>query len=150
MAFCARIKQDLLRAFNLHTIVRLPKGVFSPYTDIPTNILFFDISRATKDIWFYEHPLPEGRKAYTKTRPLAYADFKNCLDWWTNRTESDRAWRVPVAGLSNDVNLDQKNPRAKADPDHMPPSQLLFDIRSKEQRISDLMNEIEALLLSGQ
>ena len=65
----ARIKQDLLENFNLHTVVRLPNGVFSPYTPIPTNVLFFDRSGPTTDIWYYEHPLPEGRKNYTKTSP---------------------------------------------------------------------------------
>ena len=57
---CARIKEELLKEFNLHTIVRLPNGVFAPYTGIPTNLLFFDRSGPTKEVWYYEHPLPEG------------------------------------------------------------------------------------------
>jgi type I restriction enzyme M protein len=61
---CARIKEELLKDFNLHTIVRLPTGVFSPYTNIPTNILFFDRSGPTRMVWYYEQPLPEGRKNY--------------------------------------------------------------------------------------
>ena len=64
---CARIKEELLKEFNLHTIVRLPNGVFAPYTSIPTNLLFFDRSGPTQDVWYYEQPLPEGRKNYTKT-----------------------------------------------------------------------------------
>ena len=64
---CARIKEELLKEFNLHTIVRLPNGVFAPYTSIPTNLLFFDRSGPTKEVWYYEQPLPEGRKNYTKT-----------------------------------------------------------------------------------
>jgi hypothetical protein len=60
------LKEELLKEFNLHTIVRLPNGVFSPYTPIPTNILFFDRSGPTKEVWYYDHPLPEGRKNYTK------------------------------------------------------------------------------------
>jgi type I restriction enzyme M protein len=67
---CARIKEELLKEFNLHTIVRLPNGVFAPYTSIPTNILFFDRSGPTKEVWYYEQPLPEGRKNYTKTQPV--------------------------------------------------------------------------------
>jgi hypothetical protein len=66
---CARIKEELLKEFNLHTIVRLPNGVFAPYTGIPTNILFFDRSGPTREVWYYEQPLPEGRKNYTKTAP---------------------------------------------------------------------------------
>ena len=72
---CARIKEELLKEFNLHTIVRLPNGVFAPYTSIPTNLLFFDRSGPTKDIWYYEQPLPEGRKNYTKTQPLQFEEF---------------------------------------------------------------------------
>ncbi len=66
----ARIKEELLKEFNLHTIVRLPNGVFAPYTSIPTNLLFFDRSGPTEEVWYYEHPLPEGRKNYTKTKRL--------------------------------------------------------------------------------
>ena len=72
---CARIKEELLKEFNLHTIVRLPNGVFAPYTSIPTNLLFFDRSGPTKDVWYYEHPLPEGRKNYTKTQPIQFEEF---------------------------------------------------------------------------
>ena len=72
---CARIKEELLKDFNLHTIVRLPNGVFAPYTGIPTNLLFFDRSGPTKEVWYYEQPLPEGRKNYTKTKPLQFEEF---------------------------------------------------------------------------
>jgi type I restriction enzyme M protein len=68
---CARIKEELLKDFNLHTIVRLPTGS-SPYTSIPTNLMFFDRSGPTKDVWYYEQPLPEGRKSYTKTQPIQF------------------------------------------------------------------------------
>ena len=96
---CARIKEDLLKNFNLHTIVRLPNGVFAPYTSIPTNLLFFDRSGPTKEIWYYEQPLPEGRKNYTKTKPMQYEEFADCLAWWSNRQENDRAWRVKAADV---------------------------------------------------
>ena len=82
---CARIKEELLKEFNLHTIVRLPNGVFAPYTGIPTNLLFFDRSGPTKEVWYYEQPLPEGRKNYTKTAPMQFEEFKDCLAWWNNR-----------------------------------------------------------------
>ena len=81
---CARIKKELLE-FNLHTIVRLPNGVFAPYTSIPTNLLFFDRSGPTKEIWYYEQPLPEDRKDYTKTQPRRFEEFGDCLAWWKNR-----------------------------------------------------------------
>jgi type I restriction enzyme M protein len=144
---CARIKEELLKEFNLHTIVRLPNGVFAPYTSIPTNLLFFDRSGPTKQVWYYEHPLPEGRKNYTKTQPLQFEEFKPCILWWSKRKENDRAWKVPAKELlANNWNLDRKNPRGKPDFEHLPPEQLADDILKKEQRIAELMIEIKALL----
>src|SRR5947207_6709139 len=90
---CARIKEELLKEFNLHSIVRLPNGVFAPYTPIPTNILFFDRSGPTREVWYYEQPLPEGRKNYTKTAPIQFEEFSECIRWWNNRAENERAWQ---------------------------------------------------------
>ena len=78
---CARIKEELLKEFNLHTIVRLPSGVFAPYTSIPRNILFFDRSGPTREVWYYEQPMPEGRKNYTKTAPIQFEDFSALISW---------------------------------------------------------------------
>src|SRR5216110_3497183 len=144
---CARIKEELLKEFNLHTIVRLPNGVFAPYTSIPTNLLFFDRSRPTQDIWYYEQPLPEGRKNYTKTQPMQFEEFADCIEWWKKRKASDRAWKVTAKdvlkydenGALVSVNLDIKNPSAKEDFEHLPPEQLADDILKKEQRIAELM-----------
>jgi type I restriction enzyme M protein len=144
---CARIKQELLTKFNLHTVVRLPNGVFAPYTSIPTNLLFFDRTGPTEHVWYYEQPLPEGRKNYTKTAPLQYDDFAECLKWWPKRKETDRAWRVPVEKiLENNCNLDLKNPNAADDFEHLPPEQLVEDILQKELRIAEIMREIKELL----
>lgn len=144
---CARIKEELLKEFNLHTIVRLPNGVFAPYTIIPTNILFFDRSGPTKDVWYYEQPLPEGRKNYTKTQPLQFDEFSDCMKWWSKRKESDQAWKVSAQELLDaNCNLDRKNPRAKIDFEHLPPEQLADDILKKELRIAELMQEIKAAL----
>lgn len=95
----ARIKEELLGEFNLHTVVRLPQGVFAPYTDIPANLIFFDRTGPTGDIWYYELPLPEGRKKYSKTAPLQYEEFAPCLAWWEQREENAQAWRVDFAAL---------------------------------------------------
>ena len=144
---CARIKEELLKDFNLHTIVRLPNGVFAPYTSIPTNLLFFERSGPTKEIWYYEQPLPEGRKNYTKTQPLQLEEFKPCLDWWKKRKENDQAWKVPAAELlANNCNLDRKNPHAKEDIFHLPPEQIADSILQKERRIAEIMGEIKAIL----
>lgn len=99
----ARIKDQLLTECHLHTIVRLPNGVFAPYTSIPTNLLFFDTSKPTDTIWYYELPLPEGRKSYTKTKALQYSDFADCESWWDNRVENDHAWRYDFKHLLADA-----------------------------------------------
>ena len=144
---CGRIKEELLTEFNLHTIVRLPNGIFAPYTGIPTNILFFDRSGPTKHVWYYEQPLPEGRKNYTKTAPVQFEEFADCIAWWKKRTENDRAWKVPAKELlANGCNLDRKNPCAQEDIIHLPPEQLAADIIKKELRIAEIMGNIRNLL----
>jgi type I restriction enzyme M protein len=144
---CARIKEELLKEFTLHTIVRLPEGVFAPYTGIPTNILFFDRSGPTKEIWYYEHPLPEGRKSYTKTQPLQFEEFARCLEWWNKREENDRSWKVSAAEIvANGYNLDRKNPRAAEDIAHLPPEGIVESIMQKEQQIAEIIANIRSLL----
>ena len=142
---CARIKEELFKEFNLHTIVRLPSGVFTPYTLIPTNILFFDRSGPTKEVWYYEHPLPKGRKNYSKTQPIQFDEFADCVGWWSKRQENERAWRVPASDLANaNFNLDRKNPNAALDVEHLAPELLVDSILRKELRIIELMHEIRA------
>jgi len=146
----ARIKEDLLREFNLHTIIRLPKGVFSPYTDIETNLLFFDHGGPTEEIWYYALPLPEGRKQYTKTKPLKFEEFRPVLTWWNNRKENEYAWRVSAADIAaNDYNLDVKNPNGKSVENIREPAEIVASIISKEQRIAELMREIQAEIDNG-
>jgi type I restriction enzyme M protein len=147
---CTRIKEQLLKEFNLHTIVRLPNGVFSPYTNIPTNLVFFDCSGTTKKVWYYEHLLPNGRKNYTKTAPLQFEEFGPCMEWWHNREENERAWEVPVSELlASGCNLDRKNPRGKKDITHLPPDQLVAGILDKERRITEIVENIQTLLTSS-
>jgi type I restriction enzyme M protein len=154
---CARIKEYLLKEFNLHTIVRLPNGVFAPYTSIPTNLLFFDRSGPTEAIWYYEPPLPEGRKQYTKTKPMQYEEFADCLAWWKDRKEDERAWRVPVSGVLKydeegnlvSVNLDVRNPSASNVLDHRPPEGIVDDILAAEQRIAAILLEVRGALVEG-
>lgn len=152
----ARVKEQLLTEFNLHTIVRLPNGVFAPYTSIPTNLLFFDRSGPTEFIWYYEQPLPESRKNYSKTKPMQYEEFTDCLNWWTNREENEHAWRVSVndvlkyngGGNLLSVNLDINNPHSSTDLEHVSPEELVERIISKEQRIAEIMSEIKLLTKS--
>lgn len=110
----ARIKERLLRECNLHTIVRLPKGVFHPYTGIKTNLLFFTKGEPTQELWFYEHPYPAGVRSYSKTRPLRLEEFEPEKRWWSHRQETEHAWKVRIEEVqARGYNLDLKNPRAR-------------------------------------
>jgi type I restriction enzyme M protein len=146
----ARIKEDLLANFDLHVIVRLPNGVFAPYTSIPTNLLFFQRDGPTKEIWYYELPLPEGRKNYTKTKPLRDAEFDECRALWDERPVTEHSWRVPVAQvIENEYNLDIKNPSSQGALVHRPPEELAESILAKEQRITEIIARIRIALESG-
>lgn len=108
------IKKKLLREFNLHTIIRLPGSVFSPYTSITTNILFFDNTHPTQETWFYRLDMPEGYKHFSKTKPMKPEHFQPVLDWWENRQEImvdgfDKAKKFAVQQLTEELgyNLDQ-------------------------------------------
>ncbi len=150
----AKVKEKLLIDFNLHTIVRLPNGVFAPYTSIPTNLLFFDRTGPTQEIWYYEQTMPEGRKNYSKTKPLQYEELAECAAWWGKRVENEHAWKVSANEVLKyddehqilSVNLDIKNPNTPDDFEHLPPEQLAQDILHKEQRIAALMAEIQSVL----
>lgn len=107
----ANIKEKLLKEFNLHTIVKLPNTTFAPYATVSTNILFFDKTGPTKDVWFYKHNVPEGQKNYSKTKPIKFEEFKNELEWWDNRVENENAWKVSIDDIEkNNYVLDFKNP----------------------------------------
>lgn len=113
-----RIKEALLSDCNLHTIVRLPNGVFNPYTSIRTNLLFFTKEPKTTHVWYYEHPYPPGAKSYNKTRPINIREFEAEREWWgseedgfKSRVENEFAWRVPIKEIrEGNFNLDLKNP----------------------------------------
>ncbi len=143
----ALIKEQLLKEFNLHTVVRLPQGVFAPYTDIPANLLFFERKGATKDIWFYELPLPEGRKKYSKTAPLQYEEFTDCLAWWHAREEGPQAWKTTAAEIeARGWNLDLKNPNAKQGLEYIEPAELVARMRGHEVEVQKLLGEIQKLV----
>jgi len=123
-----RIKKELLETCNLHTIVRLPNGVFNPYTGIKTNLLFFEKGEPTEAVWYFEHPYPEGYKSYSKTKPIRISEFRKLeKKWWTRREENEHAWRVPVQEIiDSGYNLDIKNPNTP-DEDHGNPDELLAE-----------------------
>ena len=162
-----RIKEKLLEECNLHTIVRLPNGVFNPYTGIKTNLLFFTKigkgkTGSTKDIWFYEHPYPPGAKSYNKTKPIRIEEFKAEKKWWgkpdtrggfKGRKESELAWKVTAAEIKeNGYNLDIKNPNT-VDTGPGDPDELLAELASirtaSRQTLDQLKAELAAALSSS-
>ncbi len=148
-----RIKAKLMKDFNLHTVLRMPNGVFAPYTLIPSNVLFFERGAQQEQVWFYEHPLPEGRKNYTKTKPLRFEEFEACATWWggearDGRVENERAWTVSAAAIAEDgYNLDLRNPHRADDLAHRPPAELLTELIETERQLlamlEDLQHEVE-------
>jgi type I restriction enzyme M protein len=141
-----RIKKKMLEECNLHTIVRLPKSVFAPYTTIATNVLFLTKGEPTKDIWYYEHPLPEGVKAYNKTKPMRISEFDVEKSWWTSRKETEHAWKVSVdAIVERGYNLDIKNPNT---PDfvHADPDELLRQYAESVAKVKELQTKLKASL----
>ena len=144
-----RIKEELLEQCNLHTIVRLPNGVFNPYTGIKTNLLFFTKGEPTKEIWYYEHPYPKGVKNYSKTKPMKIEEFDTEKAWWTNRVENDQAWKVSIEDIrANNFNLDIKNPFT-ANIDHGDPDELLADYANLLKQVKSLQGQLRDELTSA-
>ncbi|MFR2316993.1 MAG: N-6 DNA methylase [Clostridia bacterium] len=137
------IKEKLLSEFNLHTIVRLPQGVFAPYTDINTNILFFNKGECTKEVWFFEHPLPEGYKKYTKTKPIKINEFELEKKWWNNRVENKYAWKISIDALkAKNYNLDTKNPYIEEVEEEYTLEELLNKFKENQNEIDNLFEII--------
>jgi type I restriction enzyme M protein len=148
-----RIKEQLLQACNLHTIVRLPNGVFAPYTGIKTNLLFFTKGQPTQHIWYHEHPYPAGVKNYNKTKPIRIEEFDLEKAWWgseadgfATRVENERAWKVSIEQIkAANYNLDQKNPHAVDAVSH-DPEQLLAEHTRLQAEAQALRDELKAIL----
>jgi type I restriction enzyme M protein len=138
-----RVKEKLLTECNLHTIIRLPNGVFNPYTGIRTNILFFVKGQPTKEIWYYEHPYPEGYKSYSKTKPIRIQEFEPEKAWWTSRTENEHAWRVSINELvANGYNLDIKNPHIVLE-DMRDPEDLLEEYQKIREEVTSTLDALK-------
>ena len=140
----ARIREKLLTDCNLHTIIRLPQSTFHPAT-VSTNLLFFEKGTKTKDIWYYEHKLPEGQKSYSKTKPIEINEFEPLIEWWNNREENDQAWKVNINDLNN-WDLDIKNPNAESNVIEYSASEILQKINKSMENSTALINQLENLL----
>ncbi|MED0678613.1 N-6 DNA methylase [Aneurinibacillus thermoaerophilus] len=136
------IKKKLLREWNVHTIVRLPKGVFEPYTDIETNLLFIEGGKSTEHIWYFEHPLPDEYKKYSKTRPIRYEEFEIERKWWNNRSANEHAWLVSIHEITErNYNLDIKNPNKNKNDDCFSADKLRDVMINTSTKAINLMEE---------
>lgn len=148
-----KIKKLLLETCNLHTIVRLPNGVFNPYTGIKTNLLFFTKGTPTRHVWFYEHPYPAGVKNYSKTKPMKFEEFQVEIDWWGNendnfaaRVATEQAWQVSIDDImARNYNLDIKNPHVPEQESH-DPDVLLNHYAQQQAHIQTLRDQLKRLL----
>jgi type I restriction enzyme M protein len=143
------LKQELLAGFNLHTIVRLPKGVFSPYTSIATNILFFEKGKPTETVWFFEHPYPPGYKSYSRSKPLTIQEFDREKAWWHNREVNEYAWPVSVQEIiSRNYNLDCKNPHQVAIA-YGDPAELMAEFVEISQQVKEIQELLKSELVEA-
>lgn len=144
-----KIKEKLLEEFNLHTIVRLPNGVFSPYTGINTNLLFFEKGQPTKEIWYFEHPYPDGYKSYSKTKPIRIEEFDLEKAWWNNRVENELAWKVTIEEIkARNFNLDFKNPTKEA-LDNGDPIEMLEKYKSLLADVKTIQDQLKQELITA-
>lgn len=148
------LKRELLEEFNLHTVVRLPKGVFSPYTSIATNILFFEKGDPTQDVWFFEHPYPEGYKSYSRRNPLTIAEFDLEKAWWggaerKGRKVTEQAWKVSFEQLAErNYNLDCKNPH-QVEINHGDPDELMREYQAIVRQLETAQQALKAELMQA-
>ena len=143
----AKIREKLIKEFNLHTIVRLPNSVFKPYATVATNILFFDNTNPTNKIWYYEHKIPSSLKSYSKTNPIQFEEFKELIKWWNSRTENDQAWCVDIKDLDFEYNLDIKNPNKQDEVISYTIEEIINIIEKNQNDINDIITEIKEELL---
>ena len=141
----AKVKQELMEDFNLHTIISLPAGVFLPYSGVKTNVMFFDRTGSTSDIWFYEVEPPYK---LTKNKPIQYEHFSEFLKLYESRADSDQSWTVKATDIK-DYDISAKNPNKITEVVHLPPKEILTKIRENEAEVSRLLDEIETLLDDG-
>lgn len=142
------IKKDLLKGYNLHTIVRLPAGIFSPYTSIATNILFFENNGETKEIDYYEVLLPEGYRSFSKTKPMTERHIKELKEWYFNRDiKTERAYKVTIDEIKEkNYNLDIKNKNIVAKVEQYSLEELLGKLNSNILEISSIYKELDSEL----
>ncbi|AZI66548.1 SAM-dependent DNA methyltransferase [Kaistella daneshvariae] len=141
-----RVRQKLLEDCNVHTIVRLPQSVFAPYATVNTNLIFFEKGKPTNEIWYYEHTLPEGQKAYSKTKPIRISEFEAIKEWWNNREETAVSWKVSMDKvIDRNYDLDIKNPNKVVEEVVFDRQAIIAKIESNQSKISKILEDLKYL-----
>lgn len=144
-----KVRKELLEQFNVHTILSLPAGCFLPYTGVKTNVIFFDRPKdgsGTESVWFYELT-NDGFELKQTRKPMEGDQTPDFLAKWQTREEGDNSWTVPIADIiERGYDLSAKNPNRKDDYEHRPALELVQSIKAKEERILDLLGELEGIL----
>lgn len=139
-----RVRQRLLEECNLHTIIRLPNSVFQPYATVATNLLFFEKGKPTKEIWYYEHRMPDGYKAYSKTKPIQVKEFDPIKKWWKKRKESDVCWKVNIQTIKDrGYDLDIKNPTKQEEEHEYSSAELMEMLHQSFLKSDKLLNQLK-------
>jgi len=155
-----RVREKLLRDCNLHTIIRLPNSVFQPYATVATNLLFFEKgnhssshksdsingsdSFATREVWYYEHRLPEGQKSYSKTKPIQPKEFAPIKKWWNHREESDVCWKVDIKTIiERGYDLDIKNPTKQEEEHEYSSAELMEMLDASFEKSHKLLKQLK-------
>lgn len=142
-----RVRQKLLEECNLHTIIRLPNSVFQPYATVATNLLFFTKGTPTKEVWYYEHRLPEGQKAYNKTKPIQAKEFNPIKTWWNDRKESEVAWKVDIQTIiDRNYDLDIKNPTKQEEVHDYTSAELMELLNTSFEKSYALLNQLKEVV----
>lgn len=142
-----RVRQKLLEECNLHTIIRLPNSVFQPYATVATNLLFFDKGQPTKEVWYYEHRLPEGQKSYSKTKTIRLEEFNPIKEWWNKRQESEVSWRVSIQNIiERGYDLDIKNPVKQEEVHEFTSAELMTLLESSLKKSAELLIQLKSEL----
>jgi len=155
----ARVKRDLLDQFNLHTIVSLPPGTFAPYSDVKTALLFFERPGPTSEIWYYELPIPEGLKKFSKGSPILDDHFVEPRRLWAawdayRRGEgpreaclSDHSWIVSADQIKDrGYDLTARNPNRKEAEALPPPADIVASLIEREREILSIVEELDEML----
>ena len=155
----AEVKRDLLEQFNLHTVVSLPPGTFAPYSDVKTALIFFERPGPTREVWYYELPLPEGLKKFSKGSPIQDEHFKEARElykaWDAYRKGqgpreaclSERSWIVPVEEIkARGYDLTARNPNRKETEALPAPIEILASLLEREREILSILEELDMML----